>query len=239
MDCSDLKLEWARVEQMIDDSRKLLDAKMYDKATEVLLDIYKEIKDLNIAWIHDEKEYFEDLKYDYWVVMVYVCSRLAFCYNEIHDFANAYYYGAWVGESGDYTAFVEWINCLVNSNHPEAYEKVCQYYDKDALKELLGDEPEEIEAAYDFLGRRLAYVHVENGYMDAARELLNELKERPSCRKFAEGELDYLDSIENGDDEEREAALADDETRVAPTESLFPLHSMREHRRRRRPRGLR
>lgn len=49
MDCSDLKLEWARIEQKISDSRKLLDARMYDEAREVLLEIYEEIKDLYIA----------------------------------------------------------------------------------------------------------------------------------------------------------------------------------------------
>lgn len=241
MDCSNLKLEWARIEQKISDSRKLLDARMYDEAREVLLEIYEEIKDLYIAWMHDDEVLFEDLRYDYRKLIIYVCKWLTFCYNEIHDYSNAYYYGEWVGESGDETAFYEWINCMVNSNHPAAYNKVYEYYyNEDSLKELLGDNPKLIEEAYDFLGRRLAYLYVENGYYGAARELLEKLKERPSCREFAEGELGYLDSVENGDEDDEEDGEPAEGEDVNDIPADIHSLSLSSHRRRRlrRPRGL-
>lgn len=110
----------------------------------------------------------------------------------------------------------------------------------EALKELFGDEPELIEHANNFLARRLAYLYVENGYFSSARELLAKLKERPSCREFAEGELSYLDSLENGDDggEEDEGPSGGVNAYGIPDD--IHAHSLSSDRRRRlrRPRGL-
>ena len=241
MDCSDLKLAWARVEQSISDAKELIAAKKYEQARPVLLDIYEDIKEMYIGWAEGYEGLFEDFRYPYSDAMIYVCSQLAFCFNEVEDYASAYYYGAWAGESGDYTAFLEWVNCLVNSNHPEAFIVVRRYCDDmEALKELFGDEPELIEHANNFLARRLAYLYVENGYFTSARELLEKLKERPSCREFAEGELSYLDSLENGDEggEEDEEPSGDENAYGIPDDIHARSLSSDRRRHLRRPRGL-
>ena len=90
---------------------------------------------------------------------------------------------------------MELINAYVNNKDPRAINAVKyhlkEFYDK---KRIVNSE--ETMYFYDFLHRRLAYLYIEYKMWDKARNLLESLKDVPSCREFALSELEYIKECE-------------------------------------------
>ena len=81
----------------------------------------------------------------------------------------------------------EYINCLVNNKDVRSLAVIQNY--------LLSDDAifgPTIEASRAFLHRRMAYVLIDWGMMDKAKQLLENMLHDPLCHDFAEHELEYL-----------------------------------------------
>lgn len=89
---------------------------------------------------------------------------------------------------------IEYINSLVNNGDPRAIRTVQHYLSEfnEGKKQI---DSEEMSFFYDFLARRLAYLFIDYKMWDNARNLLEQLKESPSCHDFAVGELAYIKQV--------------------------------------------
>ena len=114
---------------------------------------------------------------------------LGFIYTELGEYAHALYYLEPLRQSADSKWKIEYINALVNSQDIRAYSFV--YHElKEATKNA---DPEEKEYL-NFLKRRYGYLLVEFHDFDKAKEYFRSLLSDPDCGRFAQSELDYLES---------------------------------------------
>jgi hypothetical protein len=97
----------------------------------------------------------------------------------------------------NYLHIQEYINCLSNSQDPQALEVI-----EDVMKR--SPRPESEDGVEDwnfhmaFLKRRKTYVLIDLKRYDDARKLLTEMLDDSLCAEFAENELNYLNTIERG-----------------------------------------
>ena len=124
-----------------------------------------------------------------------VCFHIGFCFNELEQFDRATYYLDLITGCDIIKYHMELINAYVNNKDPRAINAVKyhlkEFYDK---KRIVNSE--ETMYFYDFLHRRLAYLYIEYKMWDKARNLLESLKDVPSCREFALSELEYIKECE-------------------------------------------
>ena len=173
-------------------AEKFLVEKKYDKALPILERMYNL---LTLPGDHDAL--IDELGEDrYNELVIWLCFNIGYCYNDQKDYIKAFYYLHQVRCSGDPRCFVEWINAIVNGNHPSALDIVEGFVnDPDGLMELWNEE-EDKKMIMDFLERRLGYLYIEYGRLHEARLLFTRLLSNPNSKKFAQEELDYLDHIE-------------------------------------------
>ena len=123
------------------------------------------------------------------------CFHIGFCFNELEQFDRATYYLDLITGCDIIKYHIELINAYVNNKDPRALNAV-QYHLKEFYDKKRIVDSEETMYFYDFLHRRLAYLFIEYKMWDKARNLLDSLKEIPSCREFALSELEYLKECE-------------------------------------------
>lgn len=161
------------------------------------------------AWLVSEKRYADALlplmkMYDHLKTEVVtkdilrelfeeVCFNIGFCFNELEQYDRAVYYLGLIKNNNDPKYILEYINALVNSGDPNAMN-VIQYYILNIDEGKISFD-RDISEVYQFLHRRLAYLFIEYKIWDKARNLLEQLKEIPSCHDFAIHELEYIDEV--------------------------------------------
>ena len=122
------------------------------------------------------------------------CYNIGFCYNELEDYDRAIAYLSILQPSGKVPHIMEYINALVNSCDPRALATV-KHHLAEYKNGKRNTDSREDAFFFDYLMRRLAYLYIEYEMYDSARTLLEDIKNMPSCRDFALGELQYLDHI--------------------------------------------
>lgn len=161
------------------------------------------------AWLVSEKRYADALlplmkMYEYLKTEVVtkeilrglfkeVCFNIGFCFNELGQYDRAAYYLGLIKNDDDPKYIIEYINALVNGGDPHAMNIIQYYISNIDEKNISVDR--NINEVYQFLHRRLAYLFIEYKMWDKARNLLEPLKDIPSCRDFAIHELEYIDEV--------------------------------------------
>jgi len=112
-------------------------------------------------------------------------SLLGSCFLEMDMMDVAEYYLK-IGADCNYQNG-EYINCLANNKDVRALDVIQQYLLRDAVISGLT-----LETSQAFLHRRMAYVLIDWGMIDKAKQLLESLLKDPLCHDFAESELRYL-----------------------------------------------
>ena len=117
---------------------------------------------------------------------------------ELNKPQTAAYYLEIASHSMIYIHIQEYINCLVNSQDPQAIEVIenaIQHSPKPDSKERLMSWSNHMA----FLKRRKAYVLIDRKLYSEARSLLTEMLSDPMCKDFAQDELNYLNVTERNE----------------------------------------
>ena len=130
-----------------------------------------------------------------WDIFFESSYNVGYCLMELGKPHTAAYYLEISSHSMNYRHIQEYINCLSNSQDPQALEVI-----EDVMKHSPKPESEEDLKPWNFhmafLKRRKAYVLIDLKRYDDARKLLTEMLGDPLCEGFAKDELNYLNSIE-------------------------------------------
>jgi hypothetical protein len=132
-----------------------------------------------------------------WDIFFESSYNVGFCLMELNKPHTAAYYLEIASHSMNYKHIQEYINCLANSQDPQAIEvveDVIQRSPKPDTKEDLMSWSNHMA----FLKRRKAYVLIDRKRHSEARSLLSEMLNDPLCKDFAQDELNYLNAIESG-----------------------------------------
>lgn len=163
--------------------RWLVSEKRFADALMPLMKVYEHLKTDVVTNYEQLHEIFNE-----------TCFNIGFCLNEMEQYDRAVYYLDIIQGSENIKYAIEYINAMVNNGDPRSMNIVQHYLREfnDGTKKIDSDEA---SFFYDFLCRRLAYLFIDYKMWDKARNLLEQLKESPSCHDFAVGELEYLDRI--------------------------------------------
>lgn len=116
---------------------------------------------------------------------VVAASHMGSCFLELNMNDVAEYYLK-IGTDCNYQVG-EYINCLVNNKDVRSLAVIQNYLLSDDV--IFGPT---IEASRAFLHRRMAYVLIDWGMIDKAKQLLENMLNDPLCHDFAQHELEYL-----------------------------------------------
>lgn len=125
------------------------------------------------------------------------CFNIGFCFNEMEQYDRAIYYLDLIQGHKNPKYIIEYINAMVNYGEPRAIQ-IVQHYLAEFNEGKRQIDSQETSFFYDFLVRRLAYLFIEYKMWDNARNLLEQLKESPSCHDFAVSELEYINQVTGG-----------------------------------------
>ena len=135
-----------------------------------------------------------------WDIFFESSYNVGFCLMELDKPHTAAYYLEIASHSMNYKHIQEYINCLANSQDPQAIEVV-----EDVIQRSPKPDSKEDLMSWSnhmaFLKRRKAYVLIDRKRYSEARSLLSEMLNDPLCKDFAEDELNYLNAIERNERE--------------------------------------
>lgn len=143
------------------------------------------------------------------------CFMLGFCYDEMQQYQRAFYFLEMLFPLRRITYTEEYINCLVNQHDfrvlqvidsvQEMVDRILHSENEEGDKDEESDSSDSTDSANtpheenstltlfaSFLKRRKAYVLIEKGEYNEARNILNELLNDPDSSDFAMNELAYL-----------------------------------------------
>lgn len=133
-----------------------------------------------------------------WDIFFEASYTVGFCLMELGKAHTAAYYLEIASHSMNYKHIQEYINCLANSQDPQALEVV-----EDVIQRSPKPDSKESIMSWSnhmaFLKRRKAYVLIDRKRYVEARSLLSEMLNDPMCKDFAQDELNYLNAIERNE----------------------------------------
>lgn len=191
---ADLTALMQSVHELNTRAEELFNDKDYDGALPFLLESYERLTEFQFSPQSDEVTPVPE--YMYW--LAWVCYRIAFCYSEAEDYVKSYYYIDLVSCVNS-LCFMEWINVLVNSRRMDALGLVESYLEDSEMLDRICKDDSDKKTVIDFLERRLGYLYIEYDELEKAREFFTRLLDNPDSCRFAQEELEYLDSIQGGD----------------------------------------
>lgn len=122
-----------------------------------------------------------------------LCYNIGFCYAELQQYQQAFYYLQMLENNGNVRHNSELINCLANNRDVRVFKIIDDIYD--AIQEHFQkdeDIPEELQSFVNFLRRRRAYALIEFDELDNAEKAFNEMLDEPENSDYALGELAYI-----------------------------------------------
>lgn len=123
-----------------------------------------------------------------------VAHEIGFCNEELQKHETALYYLNIASQRHIVTYLHEYINAIVNNRDPRALKII---RDIRRLNFEVEHDSFEYKFHHSFLNRREAYVLIDLKRYDEAEVLLKSLLNDPSCKEFAEGELNYIHQLKN------------------------------------------
>lgn len=123
-----------------------------------------------------------------------ICYYIGFCYCELRQYHNAYYYLDLVYPLNKLGYTSEYINCLVNLKDFRSIMAIDTIM-KNLEENKSALEDDELAAFMGFLKRRKAYALIDIQDYDGAETILKKLLDEPESQDFAIGELSYLQRV--------------------------------------------
>lgn len=222
----------AEFEYMWEDAKAKLKANKLDELTEcqqLICDTDKRNLAIELYWgrkYYHQKRYYEAL---YHLELIYnqmnadfhhlsdelkekfynVCFLIGYSYNELRQYAKAYFYLDIVFHLNRLIETTEYVNCMVNAKDFRAIYIINTLLESIPTEEGGEDEEEDeeeenapqpemdkgLQAFKAFLTRRKAYVLIDLGYWDEAEKLCKEMLQDPQNADFALSELAYLQGL--------------------------------------------
>lgn len=147
--------------------------------------IFENLREQYKGWDDEMRNLYTEISY-----------YIGFIYSELKMYDRAFYY-LWPAQSnGKITGIYEFVNCLCNMKDIGAKAYISSKAKE--VMELMNKSEEESERLlplYNFLRRRYVYVLIDCGELDEAEEMLNGMIEDEQDLDFANGELEYLKTI--------------------------------------------
>ena len=186
------------ISKQVRHGRKLMQQNCYLQAIAVLTPVNKQLKsrffNLNAK---DKDLYFS------------TCYDLGFCYTDLRLYEKAFYYLHIANGCNLIDYSQEYINCLaecrdirvfnVIDKELESINKMIDEIDQDENRgtEKLVEHREQLVNYYAFLQRRRGYSQINFGYLDDAEQTFKHLLDHEGSRKYAERELQYIETLKN------------------------------------------
>ena len=129
-----------------------------------------------------------------WEIFFEASYNVGFCLMELGKTHTAAYYLEISSHSNNYRNIQEYINCLANSQDPQALEVIDDTIEKSPKPEG-EDKLKSWNFHMAFLKRRKAYVLIDSKRYSDAKSLLTDMLNDPLSKDFAKGELNYLNQM--------------------------------------------
>ena len=134
-------------------------------------------------------------KYD---AMLDICYRIGFCYNELKNFHEAFYYLNILNGSHVIAHVAEYVNVLANGSDVRSIIVIkhilASLRDSYSVENEEDAVPDHIVEFSNFLHRRLGYSMIEFNQLEEAREIFTKLLNEPDSKDYAENELKVIDA---------------------------------------------
>jgi tetratricopeptide (TPR) repeat protein len=145
------------------------------------------------AYYHEMKPAVKDKFFE-------ICYLVGFCYCELQQYQQAYYYLEIPLPLRRITYTKEYINCLVNSGDFRVIDVIDSLIAEtenaqDAQDEDQPQPEEHIVAFLNFLKRRKAYIYIDRRQYDDAEKMLKKMLDDPDNTDFAINELAYIQKM--------------------------------------------
>lgn len=119
---------------------------------------------------------------------------IGFIYMDLKMYETAYYYLHIAQRGGNLPAIEEFMNCLCNVRDWDALVYIRDIYERtiNTLKEAGEDADNALLHIYRFTKRRMAYALINNGELEEAKAMLEEMLKNGEDVEFAKIELEYI-----------------------------------------------
>ena len=137
-----------------------------------------------------------------------ICYNIGFCYNELRQYRDAFYFLHICSNENNVLSATEWINCLANAKDMRVFNAIERCLD--SLSEQFknnDDIPEHIQNFIRFLRRRRAYALIDFNHLDEAEKAFKDLLDDPESSDYALSELAFIERLRN---QREQAALPAD-----------------------------
>ena len=166
------------------------------------------------ALLHFENAYYDMLPEFYNLddhiksTFMRICFNIGFCYNELKQYRDAFYFLHIGSNDNNVLSATEWINCLANAKDIRVFNEIEKCFD--ALSEQyknVDDIPEHVQNFIRFLRRRRAYALIDFNHLDEAEKAFKDLLDDPESSDYALSELAFIERLRN---QREQAALPAD-----------------------------
>ena len=159
--------------------------------------IFEHLKEQCNEWNDDLRNLYTEISY-----------YIGFIYSDLKMYDRAFYY-LWPAQSnGKISGTYEFVNCLCNMKDTGAKGYISSKAKE--VTELMNKSEEESERLlplYNFLRRRYVYTLIDRKELDEAEELLNKMIVDELDLDFANGELEYIKTIKEKEQEKSQKTV--------------------------------
>lgn len=150
------------------------------------------------------RENFYEMKADHKRVFMEVAYKLGFCYNELGQYKQAFYYLDLMASDGNIRHTMELVNAMANSKDLRLFSYTEGVMDEVKRNFSEDDElPDNIKDFVNFLRRRRGYAYIDFNQLDKAERIFTQMLQEEDNADYAINELAYIKRLRQqrgGDD---------------------------------------
>lgn len=155
---------------------------------------FEAVMHLEPAFKHLQIEY-EKMNESERDLLLGVCMRLGYCYNELKMHKKALYYLEICFQHRQIDSSIEYINTLVACNDFRALQIIGLLIETTKIQAHVKDAPKEVVTFFKFLIRSKSTVLINRGKYKEAEKLLNKMINDPVNKQYALKELERLNNL--------------------------------------------
>ena len=166
------------------------------------------------------RENFYDMKAEHKRVFLEVAYKLGFCYNELGQYKQAFYYLDLMASDGNIRHTMELVNSMANSKDLRLFSYTEEVMDE-VKRNFSEDEelPDNIRDFVNFLRRRRGYAYIDFNQLDKAEKIFTQMLQEEDNADYAINELAYIKRLrqQRGDESTDQG---NDQPQDGPTNDL-------------------
>ena len=166
------------------------------------------------------RENFYDMKAEHKRVFLEVAYKLGFCYNELGQYKQAFYYLDLMASDGNIRHTMELVNAMANSKDLRLFSYTEEVMDE-VKRNFSEDEelPDNIKDFVNFLRRRRGYAYIDFNQLDKAEKIFTQMLQEEDNADYAINELAYIKRLrqQRGDESTDQG---NDQPQDGPTNDL-------------------